>query len=190
MGSGPGEITLLLHRWREGDPQAEPALFEALMPDLRKIAGCCFRGESPGHTLQPTALVNEAFLRLARAKNIDWRDRGHFFAIAARIMRRFLIDHARGRPSVQFLAMDGFPERVLGQRTPLEMAITIDTLLDELDKVSRRQRAVVELKFFLGLTDEEAAEALNLTLHTLQREWYRARRWLFERMDSNHGKHS
>jgi len=86
--------------------------------------------------------------------------------------------------------MDGFPERVLGQRTPLEMAITIDTLLDELDKVSRRQRAVVELKFFLGLTDEEAAEALNLTLHTLQREWYRARRWLFERMDANHGKRS
>ena len=190
MGSGPGEITLLLHRWREGDPQAEPALFEALMPDLRKIAGCCFRGESPGHTLQPTALVNEAFLRLARAKNIDWRDRGHFFAIAARIMRRLLIDHARGRPSVQFLPMDGFPERVIGQRTPLEMAITIDTLLDELDKVSRRQRAVVELKFFLGLTDEEAAEALNLTLHTFQREWYRARRWLFERMGANNGKRS
>ncbi|HTT20843.1 MAG TPA: ECF-type sigma factor [Candidatus Sulfotelmatobacter sp.] len=184
MASEPGEITLLLHRWREGDPQAEPALFEALMPELRKIAGCCFRAERPNHTLQPTALVNEAFVRLARAKNIDWRDRGHFFALAARIMRRFLIDHARGRPSVQFLPMEGFPERVLGQRTPLDVAITIDTLLNELDKVSPRQRAVVELKFFLGMTDEEAADALNLTLHTLQRERYRARRWLFERMDT------
>jgi len=159
------------------------------MPDLRKIAGCCFRAERPGHTLQPTALVNEAFVRLARAKNIDWRDRGHFFALAARIMRRFLIDHARARPSVQFLPMDGFPERVLGQRTPLDLAITIDTLLNELDMVSPRQRAVVELKFFLGMTDEEAADAMNLTLHTLQREWYRARRWLFQRMGSDDGKH-
>jgi len=188
MASGPGEITLLLHRWREGDPQAEPELFEVLMPDLRKIAGCCFRAERPNHTLQPTGLVNEAFVRLARAKNIDWRDRGHFFALAARIMRRFLIDHARARPSVQFLPMDGFPERVLGQHTPLDLAITIDTLLNELDRVSPRQRAVVELKFFLGMTDEEAADALNLTLHTLQREWYRARRWLFERMDSKQWK--
>ncbi len=190
MADGPGEITLLLHRWREGDPQAEPALFEALMPDLRKIAGCCFRAERPNHTLQPTALVNEAFVRLAHAKNIDWRDRGHFYALAARIMRRFLIDYARARPSVQFLPMDGFPERVLGQRTPLELAITIDTLLNEMDSVSRQQRAVVELKFFLGMTDEEAADALNLTLHTLQREWYRARRWLFERMGASNGKHS
>ena len=104
-------------------------------------------------------------------------------------MRRFLIDHARARPSVQFLPMDGFPERVLGQRTPLDLAITIDTLLNELDMVSPRQRAVVELKFFLGMTDEEAADAMNLTLHTLQREWYRARRWLFQRMGSDDGKH-
>jgi len=160
------------------------------MPDLRKIAGCCFRAERSGHTLQPTALVNEAFVRLARAKNIDWRDRGHFFALAARIMRRYLIDHARARPSVQFLPMDGFPERVLGRFTPLELAVTVDTLLNELNKESPQQRAVVELKFFLGMTDEEAADALNLSLHTLQREWYRARQWLFQRIGSDNGNHS
>lgn len=182
MGNGAGEVTRLLRQWRTGDSQAESALFESLLPDLRRIAGRCFRGERPDHTLQPTALVNEAFLRLARAKNIDWHDRGHFFALAARIMRRYLIDHARGQPSVQFLPMDGFPERALGRRTPLELAMTVDALLNELEKESPQRRAVVELKFFLGMTDEEAADALNLKLHTLQREWHRARIWLYKRL--------
>jgi len=179
-----GEITQLLQQWRAGDAEAESRLFELLMPDLRRIAAKCFRGERPGHTLQPTALVNEAFLRLAAAKNIDWRDRGHFFALAARIMRRYLIDHARARPSVDFLPMEGLPERILGKHTKLELAVAVDGLLDELEKESHQQRAVVELKFFLGLTDAEAADALNLTLHTLQREWYRARKWLFDRLST------
>ncbi len=187
MGNGPGEITHLLQKWRAGDPQAETALFELLLPDLRKIAGCCFRGERTGHTLQPTALVNEAFVRLVRAKNIDWRDRGHFFALAARVMRRYLIDHARARPSVQFLPMDGFPERVLGRHDPLELAVTIDQLLGDLGKESPRRREVVELKFFLGMTDEEAADSLGLKLHTLQREWHRARLWLYQRLDGHNG---
>ena len=182
MEGDPGEITILLKQWRTGDPAAESKLFELLMPDLRKIARNCFRGERSGHTLQPTALVNEAFLRLAKTKNIDWQDRGHFLALAARVMRRYLIDHARSQPSVLFLPMEGLPERILGSHTPLEFAIAIDTLLDELEKESQQRRAVVELKFFLGLTDEETAEALNLTLRTVQREWHRARRWLFERL--------
>jgi RNA polymerase sigma-70 factor (ECF subfamily) len=188
MANGPGEITQLLQQWRAGDPQAESRLFELLMPTLRKIAGHCFRGERAGHTLQPTALVNEAFIRLVRAKNIDWRDRGHFLALAARIMRRYLIDHARVRPSIQFLPLDGFPGRVSGRRNPLELAVTIDELLNELEKVSPQWRTVVELKFFLGMTDEEAADALNLKLHTLQREWHRARLWLYQRLDRDNGK--
>jgi RNA polymerase sigma factor (TIGR02999 family) len=182
MESNPGEITQLLQRWRSGDREAENRLFELLIPDLHKIAACCLRNERPGHSLQPTALVNETFLRLVKSKDLEWQDRGHFLAISARIMRRYLIDRARRRPNVNFLPMDGLPERVLGTQTPLELAITIDTLLDELQVVSQRRRAVVELKFFLGLSDGEAAEALHLTLHTLQREWYRARRWLFERL--------
>jgi DNA-directed RNA polymerase specialized sigma24 family protein len=122
--------------------------------------------------------------------NIDWQDRGHFFALAATIMRRYLIDHARARPSVQFLPMDGFPERILGVQAPLELAITVDSLLHELDKESPQRRAVVELKFFLGMTDEEAADALNLKLHTLQREWHRARLWLYQRMSMDNGNQS
>ena len=182
--NGPGEITVLLHQWQEGDRAAENRLFELLLPELRKIAGHCFRRERPGHLLQPTALVNEAFFRLADAKNIQWNDRGHFLALAARIMRRYLIDHARGRPNVSFLPMEGLPERVLGTHTPLELAIAVDRLLDELELESPQQRAVVELKFVLGLTDAEAAASLNLTLHTLQRQWHRARKWLFERLSA------
>jgi RNA polymerase sigma factor (TIGR02999 family) len=187
VGNGAGNITQLLQQWRAGDPHAESALFDSLLPDLRIIAGRCFRGERPGHTLQPTALVNEAFVRLARAKNIDWHDRGHFFALAARIMRRYLIDHARAQPSVQFLPMEGFPERALGRRTPLELAMTVDGLLNELDKESPQQRAIVELKFFLGMNDDEAAEALDLKVRTLQREWHRARLWLYKRLATDHG---
>jgi RNA polymerase sigma factor (TIGR02999 family) len=152
------------------------------MPDLRKMADRYFRKERAGHTLQPTALVNEAFLRLARTKNIEWNDRGHFFAIAATIMRRYLIDYARARPHVDFLPMEGLPDHVLGSHSRLELAVAVDALLDELEQESRQRCNIVELKFFLGLTDEEAAHCLNLTLHTLQREWARARRWLFERL--------
>jgi len=184
VADNPDEITRLLKQWQNGNLAAGSTLFELLMPDLRRIAARCFRGERPGHTLQPTALVNEAFLRLAAAKNIDWQDRGHFYALAARMMRRYLIDHARSRPTVEFMRMEGVPERILGNHTPLELAIAIDCLLDELEKKSQQRRAVVELKFFLGLTDEEAAEALNLKLHTLQREWYRARKWLFEQLSA------
>jgi RNA polymerase sigma-70 factor (ECF subfamily) len=152
------------------------------MPQLHRIAAACFVRERGGHTLQPTALVNEAFFRLAAAKNIDWRDRGHFLALAARVMRRYLIDHARSKPFAVFLPMEGLPERWLAERKPLEAATVLDGLLDEMEKESRQQRSIVELKFFFGLTDAEGAEALNLTLHTFQREWYRARKWLFERL--------
>ena len=184
MNAQQGDITRLLHLWRGGDPDAASALFESLLPELRRIAGRCFRGERSSHTLQPTALVNEAFLRLATTKGVDWQDRGHFLAVAARIMRRYLIDYARPRPGFEFLPMEGLPEGVTANRTSLELAIAIDVLLDELALESQQRRAVVELKFFLGLTDQEAAEALNLSLHTFQREWYRARRWLFERLST------
>src|SRR6185369_1450293 len=116
MAKDSGGITELLQRWRTGDREVEERLFEVLMPDLRAIAARCFRGERSGHTLQPTALVNEAFFRLARAKNIDWQDRGHFFAIAAVMMRRLLIDHARRQPDAELLPIEGLPEGRLAMR--------------------------------------------------------------------------
>ncbi len=184
MDSTPGEVTQLLHAWQQGDRSAESKLFEILLPELRQMARRYFRGERAGHTLQPTALVNEAFLRLAASRNVAYQDRGHFLAIAARVMRRYLIDHARGSPGVEVIPMEGVPERVLGGRSPLEMAIAIDMLLDELAALSPQRRSVVELKFYLGLNDEEAAAALSLPLRTFQREWFWARRWLFERLSA------
>lgn len=183
MASKPAEITRLLQQWRTGDRDVESHLFELLMPDLRRMADRYFRNERPDHTLQPTALINEAFLRLTRAKNIDWNDRGHFFAVAATIMRRYLIDYARARPEAQYLPVEGLPDKILGTCHKLELAVAVDAVLDDLERESPQRRSIVELKFFLGLTDEEAAQALNLTLHTLQREWARARRWLFERLN-------
>jgi len=114
--------------------------------------------------------------------NHDWQTRVNVFAIASIIMRRLLIDHARSRPDAQLLPIEGLPEHLLAKSTPLEQAVAIDSLLDQLGKESPQQRRVVELKFSLGLSDEEAAEALNLKLRPLQREWFRARKWLFERL--------
>lgn len=184
----PGEVTLLLRDWQSGDHSAESRLFELLLPDLRKIANAHFRRERQGHTLQPTALVNEAFLRLASAKNVNWQDRGHFLAVAARIMRRYLIDLARARPGVAIVPLADFPENARNGRSQLEWAIAIDLLLDEMGRTSPQQRTVVELKFYLGFTDSEAAETLNLPLRSLQREWFLARRWLFERLNADQCK--
>jgi len=181
-GDNSGEVTLLLRDWQSGDRGAESKLFELLLPDLHRIAAAHFRRERQAHTLQPTALVNEAFLRLASAKNIDCRNRGHFLAIAARVMRRYLIDHARERPDAEIVPMAGFPERALHGRSQFEWAIAIDLLLDEMGRAFPQQRTVVELKFYLGFTDSEAAETLNLSLRSLRREWFLARRWLFERL--------
>ncbi len=180
--TGPGVITELLRNWKKGDPAAESQLFELLMPELRKIAAASFRNESPGHLLQPTALVNEAFLRLVKAKNIDWQDRSHFLALAAKVMRRFLIEHARSRSTIHIIPIEQLPLAVSGNRSELEIVLLIDALLDELEVESPQQRAAVELKFLLGLTDSEAARTLGLSLHTLQRQWHRARKWLFEKL--------
>jgi RNA polymerase sigma factor (TIGR02999 family) len=182
MDGNAGDITILLRQWATGDREAESMLFRLLMPELRKIAGHCFRGECPDHTLQPTVLVDEAFLKLTRMKKIEWADRRHFLALAARIMRHSLIDHARTRPSVKFQPIEGLPEAVLGGYTPLQQVIAVNALLDQLEAESPQRCQVVELKFFLGLTDSEAAETLGLKLHTLQREWHRARVWLFEQL--------
>jgi RNA polymerase sigma-70 factor, ECF subfamily len=177
-----GEITLLLEQWKGGDRNAADHLFQALMPQLHRIAAACFARERGGHTLQPTALVNEAFLRLSAARNVEWRDRAHFLALASRVIRRYLIDHARSRSLAEFLPVDNLPEGALLRERPQEVVSVLDVLLEELALSSPRQKSVVDVKFFLGFTDTEGAAALDMSLHTFQREWYRARKWLFERL--------
>jgi RNA polymerase sigma factor (TIGR02999 family) len=179
------EITQLLHRWREGQPGAEDELFRLVKPDLHRLARYLLRGERKGYSLQSGELVNEIYFKLVAAKDRDWRDRRHFFAISARAMRRFLIDRFRARPKTDFVHLDHTDLALPAKRSSPELALAIDGLLDELEKSSAELCTIVELKVFLGLNDEEASGVLRVPLRTLQRKWHDARRWLFERLEAD-----
>jgi RNA polymerase sigma-70 factor, ECF subfamily len=179
-----GEITELLHRWRKGDRQAENQLFALVMPDLRRLAHYLMKRERGGHSLQATELVDQIYFRLVAAKDRDWQSRRHFFAIASRAMRRYLIDVARKRGSAEFVPVDAVEDLLSAGSAKVATAIAVDQLLEQLEKVHPEWCTVVEVKYFLGLTDEEAAEALGVKLRSMQRMWREARQWLFERMES------
>ena len=176
-----GEITQLLHQWRAGATGAENELFARLNADLRRLAQYLMKGERKGHSLQATELVDQIYIRLVAAKDRDWQSRQHFFAIAGRAMRRHLIDHARGRPRGEFVGLNGVEALLPAGSVRLDFALTIDRLLNELAEVKPEWSSLVELKYFLGLTDEEAAEVQGMKLRTVQRMWRDARQWLFER---------
>jgi len=179
-----GDITQLLQAWRAGDREAENELFALVLPNMRRLAHYLMKRERKGHTLQPTELVDQIYFRLVAAKDRDWQNRQHFFAIAARAMRRYLIDYARGRPDAEFIALEGMENLVKTDSAKLDLAVTIDRLLNELAEIKPDWCMLVEVKYFLGLTDEEAAETLGLKLRSMQRMWRDARQWLFERMES------
>jgi RNA polymerase sigma factor (TIGR02999 family) len=178
------DITGLLHQWREGSREAENQLFELVWPNLRRLAHHFMRRERSGHTMQATELVDQIYLRLVAARDRDWRSRQHFFAIAARAMRRYLIDHARGRADVPFVAMEGMENLLPATGAKIDLAMTVDRLLEQLAQTHPEWCTLVEVKFFLGLTDEEAAESLGLKLRTMQRMWRDARQWLFEHSEA------
>lgn len=183
MAPKPAEVTQLLQQWRTGSRDAENRLFEVVLPDLRRLAQYYMKKERPDHTLEPTDLVDQIYFKLIAARDRDWQNRGHFFAIAARAMRRYLIDYARARPDVELVPMEGLSEGFTASRSKFEQAVVVDRLLDRMEDENRDWCTIVELKFFLGLTDEEAAEVLHMHVRKLQREWFDARRWLFERLD-------
>lgn len=185
----PADITGLLQLWREGDKDAENELFTVVMPKLRSLATYLMKGERQGHTLQATELIDQVYFRMVGAKDRDWQNRQHFFAIAARVMRRYLIDHARGRPAGEFLALEGMKDFLRAESGKVELALTVDRLLERMAQIQPTWCTVVEVKFFLGLTDEESAEALGIELRSLQRRWREARQWLFEHMDSPEDAH-
>ena len=178
------DVTELLQRWRAGDRDAENELFVSVLPKLRRLARCLLKGERKGHSLQSTDLVDQAYLRLVQAKDRDWQSRAHFFAIAGRIMRRHLVDHARARPNVMFVGLEGVKEFLAAHGKKVELAMTVDRLLDQLEETNPEWCRLVEVKYFLGLTDEEAADALGLKLRTMQRMWVEARQWLFEHKEA------
>jgi len=188
MDKPMGDITYLLHQWREGSREAENQLFTLVLPNLRRLAHYLMQRERKDHSLQATELVGQIYFRMVAAKDRDWQNRKHFFAIAARAMRRYLIDHARGRPSAEFVALEGFENMLPADSEKIDLAITVDRLLDELAETKPEWSMLVEMKFFLGLTDEEAAEAMGVKLRTMQRTWSDARRWLYTRMEPGHAQ--
>jgi RNA polymerase sigma factor (TIGR02999 family) len=188
MEQPTGEITLLLHQWRAGNREAENQLFTLVLPNLRRLAHYLMQRERKDHSLQATELVDQIYFRMVAAKERDWQNRKHFFAIAARAMRRYLIDHARGRPSAEFVALEGFENILPADSRKVDLAITVDRLLDELAETKPDWSMLVEMKFFLGLTDEEAAEAMGVKLRTMQRTWSDARRWLYTRVEPGHAQ--
>jgi RNA polymerase sigma factor (TIGR02999 family) len=179
---GPGEVTILLHQMRDGDPQAADRLVPLVLRELRGLAQHYLKGERPGHTLQPTALVNEAYIRLVADQARDWKNRAHFIAITASLMRRILVDYARQRQSIK--RGSGAPIAELHEDLygispeQAEELITLNTALDTLEKMNRRHRQVVELRYFGGLSLEETAEALHVSTVTVKRDWIAARAWL------------
>jgi RNA polymerase sigma-70 factor, ECF subfamily len=178
----PGEVTQLLHGVRSGDKVAEAELMTLVYRELRKIASHCMRRERGNHTLQPTALVNETYLKLLSGQATEWQSRAHFFAIAAKMMRRILVDHARKRES---LKRGGDLERLDMDQVLLitgissERVLALSEALERLQEYDWRQSAIVELRFFGGLTDEEVGEALSLSARTVKRDWAVAKAWLY-----------
>lgn len=181
----PAEVTELLHRWSAGDPAAADRAIDLLYHDLHRVAAGCFRHERPGHTLQATALVHEAWLRLADASGIEWRDRNHFLSVAARVMRRVLVDRARQRQAAK---RDGGHAVPLPESLPSPGAgpdpdvLAVDEALGRLERFDPDGARLVELRFFAGTTLEEAAEVLDVSRRTAVRIWRRARAWLYREL--------
>lgn len=184
MDAPEGEVTQLLHAWAARDRSVEERLFSLVLPDLHRLARQMMGRERPDHSLQPTALMNEVYFRLVGARERDWENRRHFFAIAARAMRHLLINHARARPKGAKLPIDGMEDLLRGRDAQLELGVEISTLLDEMERLHPEWCPVLELKFFAGFTDAETAEALGLPLRTTQRMFGDARRWLYQRLEA------
>lgn len=180
--TSPYPVTELLIRWSSGDLSARDALVPFVYGELRRIARHCLAGQKHNHTLQPTALVHEAYLRLVRCDSVSVRDRAHFFAMAAQMMRQILIDHARKAAAAKrganaiALTLEEAPGRS-DRETSLDL-IALDDAMNELAALDARQCKIVELRFFGGLSIEETAEAIDISPATAKREWATARLWL------------
>jgi RNA polymerase sigma factor (TIGR02999 family) len=177
------DITRLLARWAEGDGAAFEALIPIVYEELRRLAGHYLRDERAGHTLQPTALVHEAYLRLADSREVRLGSRAHFYGAAARVMRRVLVDHARKRGRIKrggpALEMVAFDEAIAAPIDPRLDFLALDEALAALERIAPERARVVELRYFGGLSVEDTAEFLGISPATVKRHWSFARAWLF-----------
>jgi len=180
----PGEVTVLLRQISEGDPHAADRLIPLVLHELRRLARSQLRNERSDHTLQPTALVNEAYIRLVSDQARTWQSRAHFIGVSASVMRRILVDHARRRQALRrsglircTVDIDTEPGAALTDLQTEEL-LALNVALDKLQEMSPRQRQVVELRYFGGLSSEEAAEVLHVSPITVKRDWLAAKVWL------------
>jgi RNA polymerase sigma-70 factor (ECF subfamily) len=181
-------VTGLLLKWSQGDNAALEQLIPLVHHELHRIARRCMAGEGAGNSLQATALVNEAYLRLVGGKAVAWNDRAHFLAVSARVMRRILVDHARARRAGK-RGNDmkvTFDEALLVSDEPQQDLLALDEALDALARFDERKSRVVEMKFFGGLTAEESASVLNVSADTVTRDWRLAKAWLRAEMRGDH----
>ena len=177
-------ISQLLTDWANRDPAAREQLVPIVYEELRRLAHHYMRGERSGHTLQTTALVNEAYMRLAGIDALQWRDRAHFFAMAATLMRRVLVDYARQRARDKRgggVSVTSLDENALAPQPAVDV-VALDEALQQLAAVDLRQSRIVELRFFAGLSVEETAEALDISEATVKRDWATARLWLYNEL--------
>jgi RNA polymerase sigma factor (TIGR02999 family) len=183
-----GNITQLLLRWRRGDKSALEQLMPLVYEELHWLARQCMRRERAGHTLQTTALVNEAYLRLADSSRVQWQDRAHFFAIAAQLMRRVLVDEARKRLNQkrggEFTRVEMDAVELNSQPREFELLV-LDEALERLAEFAPRKCKVVELRFFGGLSIEETALVLEVSTDIVKREWRTAKLWLLQELSSS-----
>lgn len=183
------DISRLLRAWSEGDQNALGGLTPIVHQELRRLAHRYMQRERPGHTLQTTALVNEAYMRLVDYRRMQWQDRAHFFAVSAQVMRRILVDHARshnikrGR-GVQHIALDEVA--VLDRDRTGDLA-ALDDALNALERLDPRKVQIIEMRFFGGLSVEETAEVLKVSPATVRRDWSIAKLWLYRELGGGHG---
>jgi RNA polymerase sigma factor (TIGR02999 family) len=178
------QVSQLLAAWTNRDSAARDALLPVVYDELHRLAHHYMHGERRGHTLQTTALVNEAYIRLVDLDRMQWRDRAHFFAMAATLMRRILVDHARERSRDKRgggVSVTSLDEQVAVSKASVDV-VALDEALDRLAAMDRQQSQIVELRFFSGLTIEETAEALDLSPATVKREWTSAKAWLHQQL--------
>ena len=182
MESSRSEVTRLLQQWSDGRQEALDRLMPEIYAELRRLASTYLRRERPNHTLQPTALVHEAFMKLVDQREVRWQNRAHFFGIAAQSMRRILVDHARAHAAAKRglgEAPVSFDDANVAGVMPDIDVLALDEALTRLAAFDRQQSRVVELRFFGGLTMEETAEVLKISPATVGREWTLAKAWLY-----------
>lgn len=186
MEARPGEVTQLLIQIRSGKKDAESQLIALVYAELRRLAAHYLRAERSDHTLQPTALVHEAYIRLTKLHGVDWQSRAHFFAMAATVMRRILVDHARAQRADK---REGFREAISLEDALIvsparsNELVALDDALEKFAKINGRGSKIVELRFFGGLSEQETAAVLGISARTVKRDWRIAKAWLYNEVN-------